>query len=171
VPGTSTPTTQPGKVSCPGGVNPDGTDGDFYSKIVAEKVTCAEALTQTRAYVIAGQSGYQKSRSVRGYTCIATGVNGGLSVRCEKSGGGVVSFVGRSSRGGTGADPASRAADRRIRPPSRRGRHRAGEAWAWAAWEWGRERAAWVTAGPLAVCGPSPSSPPSPWRVLSPLRP
>ncbi len=77
-------------------MNPDGTDGDFYSKIVAEKVTCAEALTQTRAYVVAADSGHQKSRSVRGYTCIATAPNGTLAVRCEKSGVGVVSFVGQS---------------------------------------------------------------------------
>lgn len=93
VPGTSAPT---GKVSCPGGVNPDGSPGDFYSKITAQNVTCDEALAQTKAYVIAADSGFQKIRTVRGYQCEGEGVNGTLVVRCEKSGGQVVGFVGQS---------------------------------------------------------------------------
>ncbi len=91
--GASVPT---GTVSCPGGVNPDGTPGDFYSKIKAQGVPCTEALEQTKAYALAAKSGYQKVRTVRGYKCVAEGVNGTLVVRCEATGGQVVSFVGQS---------------------------------------------------------------------------
>ena len=77
-------------------MNPDGTPGDFYSKITAQGVACDEALEETKAYVLASDNGFQKIRKVRGYTCEGEAVKGTLAVRCERSGTEIVTFIGQS---------------------------------------------------------------------------
>src|SRR5258708_2185764 len=94
------PTTTAGAagtyVKCSGGYNPDGTQGSFYRKIRAKRITCSAARVVVKAWVVKHKSGTTdptKKVTVNGYSCSGKAVSGpsdpdgGLEVLCQRDGG------------------------------------------------------------------------------------
>jgi hypothetical protein len=88
--------------SCPGGFNPDGSKGDFYSRLRVTGTGCAAGRKVMHRWVVRmspGTGNPTRTVTVKRYTCSGRStaghedMDGGLKVRCVK-GAKVVRFYG-----------------------------------------------------------------------------